>query len=152
MDTTPVTLAATSFSESNPAISRDGRWLAYSSNETGRYEVYVVPFPNAKAAKWPISSGGGSEPVWAHNGHELFYRDAGGKMIVVDFHGTPTFSAGTPKVLFSAREYITGPSHRQYDISPDDRRFLMLRTRDTGARDNIIVVENWFEELKAKSK
>ena len=152
VDTTPVDLVATTYSERDPMISRDGRWLAYSSNETGRYEVYVVPFPNTKAAKWPITSGGGSEPVWAHNGRELFYRAANGNLVAVQFSGSPTFSTSGSKVLFNAGEYFIGASHRFYDVSRDDQRFLMVRARSGSPSQNIFVVENWFEELKDKAK
>jgi eukaryotic-like serine/threonine-protein kinase len=149
-DTTPIPLVATVYSERDPVVSRDGRWLAYTSNETGRYEVYVVPFPDAKAAKWPISNGGGSEPVWAHNGHELFYRSAAGKMMSVEFSGTPTFSTTGARVVFDAREYLVGASHRFWDISRDDQRFLMVKPSESASGQMIVVVENWFEELKAK--
>jgi serine/threonine-protein kinase len=152
VDTAPVALVASTFSERDPTVSRDGRWLAYTSNETGRYEVYVVPFPDTKAAKWPISSGGGSEPVWAHNGRELFYRDGSGQMVAVGFTETPTFSTTTSKVLFRASEFFIGASHRFYDVSRDDQRFLMVRARSGSTDDNIIVVENWFEELKNLAK
>jgi eukaryotic-like serine/threonine-protein kinase len=152
VDTTPIPLVATSYSERDPVISRDGRWVAYTSNETGRYEVYVAPFPNSKAAKWPISSEGGSEPVWAHNGHELFYRSAAGKMISVEFSGTPTFATTGSRVLFDAREYLIGASHRFWDISRDDQRFLMVRPSEGASEQTIVVVENWFEELKSLAK
>jgi Tol biopolymer transport system component len=152
IDTTPLPLVVTPFSERDPVISRDGRWLAYTSNETGRYEVYVVPFPNSKTAKWPVSSGGGSEPVWAHNGHELFYRDATGNMVAVEFSGRPTFATTGSRVLFNARDYLVGASHRFWDISRDDQRFLMVRPKEGAAGQMIVVVENWFEELKNLSK
>ena len=77
VDTMPVALVATEFAEHSPALSPNGRWLVYVSNRSGRDEVYVVPFPNAEDAMWPVSTGGGSEPVWAHSGRELFYRNGG---------------------------------------------------------------------------
>lgn len=77
VDSAPHVLLAASHAEVDPALSPDGKWLAYTSNETGRHEVYVVPFPNVTAAKWPISTRGGNEPVWAHSGRELFFRSWG---------------------------------------------------------------------------
>jgi len=149
----PIPLVATNFTEQQPAISRDGRWLAYSSNETGRYEVYVVPFPNASSARWPISSRGGGEPLWAHNGHELFYREPSGNIVAVDFRAGAAFTPGVSKVLFNARDYNSGTAHRGFDISQDDRRFLMLREAVSSPADReIFVVENWFHELKRKAR
>ncbi|MBA3646564.1 MAG: PD40 domain-containing protein [Gemmatimonadaceae bacterium] len=150
-DTVAIPLAVTKYGEQDPVISPNDRWLAYSSNETGRYEIYVVPFPNASSAKWPISNEGGSEPVWSRNGRELFYRDGQGRMVAVEVTANaPTFSAGGSKVLFSARDYVSGASHRQYDVAADGR-FMMLRQNYRGVQDSIIVVENWFDELKSKS-
>ena len=74
-DTVPVALVSTKFDEGAPVISPDGRWLAYTSNESGQYEVFVVPFPNTGATKWAVSSHGGTEARWSHSGRELFYRD-----------------------------------------------------------------------------
>ncbi len=151
-DSAPMPIAATPFAEAFPAISPDGRWLAYASNETGHHEVYVVPFPNASSAKWPVSSGGGTEPVWSRNGRELFYRDGAGNMVSVEIGSSTTFSAGTSKILFSARGYRSGHSHRQYDVAPDGR-FMMVRDQILrGGADTIFVVDNWFEELKAKAR
>ena len=79
----PVALIATEFNEYVPTLSPDGRWLAYTSNETGSYEVYVVPFPNAGDARWAVSTSGGQSPVWSHSGRELFYRNGQGEMVAV---------------------------------------------------------------------
>jgi len=76
IDVAPVPVVASRFTEISPALSPNGRWLAYVSNETGSDEIYVVPFPNTGTAKWPISASGGTEPAWSHRGNELFYRDA----------------------------------------------------------------------------
>ena len=95
-DTEPVPLVASGFRERQPRLSPDGRWLAYMSNETGRDEIYVVPFPNAGDAKWPVSTSGGTEPVWAHSGRELFYRNGLGEMVTVPVEAEPTFAAGRP--------------------------------------------------------
>jgi len=152
IDTVAIPLVATRFGEIAPAISPDGRWLAYSSNESGRYEVYVVPFPNTTATRWAISTRGGTEPVWSHSGKELFYRDIAGNLMAVKVRSTPTFSAGHSSVLFPAAAYFSLPNGAQYAVAPDDRRFIMIRRVAGGPPDEVVVVDNWFEELKAKSR
>ncbi|MDA2924124.1 hypothetical protein MYX65_05620, partial [Acidobacteria bacterium AH-259-L09] len=144
-------LLQTQFAEGGAAISPDGRWVAYHSNETGRREVYVRPFPNVKEGKWQISRDGGVSPVWGPEGHELFYRSLDGEaMMVVRIETEPTFVAGSPEVIFTGT-YISHIS-RYYDISPDGQRFLMIKEAEqaeqTPTRDELIVVLNWFEELK----
>jgi eukaryotic-like serine/threonine-protein kinase len=153
VDSSPIPLAATKFYEFSPDFSPDGRWLVYSSNETGRDEIYVVPFPNAGSAKWPISTGGGIEPRWSHHGDEIFYRDGSGNMVSVPVKTAPTFSRGAPKTLFPARQFLASlAQHRQYDVSPDDRRFMMIRAVGSPVPDKLVVVSSWFEELSAKSR
>jgi serine/threonine-protein kinase len=134
------------FSEYAPRFSPDGRWLAYQSNESGGNDVYVQPFPGP-GGKWQISAGGGFEPIWSRNGRELFYR-IGDKMMAVDIETTPTFRAGTPRMLFEQPGYSS--SSRQYDVAPDGQRFLMLKLQRDAANTppQIVVVKNWFEELK----
>jgi eukaryotic-like serine/threonine-protein kinase len=88
-------LLSEQFNESAPQFSPDGRWLAYISDETGRYETYVQPYP-VTGGKWPISTDGGTEPVWNRNGRELFYR-SGNKMMAVDITTEPGFRVGKPQ-------------------------------------------------------
>jgi len=152
IDTAPVPVVATTFTEMSPAFSPDGRWLAYTSNETGEDEIYVVPFPNTGAGKWAISAGGGTEPLWSHRGNELFYRDASGDLVAVEVHTNPTFSLGRSVALFPAAGFSSLRFTPQYAVALDDRRFLMIRPLQTGTPDKLIVVENWFEELNAKSR
>jgi len=149
-DTTPVALVATGANERAPAVSPDSRWLAYVSDESGSDEVYVRPFPEAARGKWQVSLQGGTEPVWAHNGRELFYRNPAGDMVSAAFTTQPTFTVGHQTVLFQGVNYLRDDSHREYDVSHDDRRFLMVRPRNTGANANLIMVENWFTELVEK--
>ena len=133
------------FNEIGPRFSPDGHWMTYASDESGRYEVYVQPFPGP-GGKWQISTEGGTEPVWIRNG-ELFYRN-GEKLMVVQTTVRPTFSAGTPKEVFEAR-YATYQSLPDYDATPDGQRFLFLKTGDE-ARAEISVVVNWTEDLKQR--
>jgi hypothetical protein len=154
-------LMAESYNEQSPAISPDGRWIAYSSNESGQFEVYVRPFPNVDDGKWLISIRGGEGPIWAPDGRELYYDAYPGQMMVVTIETGPAFAAGNPEVLFRG-EYVvvsdSGPDISPYDISPDGRRFLMIK-EDKEAQEvaepvetppitELIVVENWDEVLK----
>ena len=132
---------------SSPSFSPDGRWIAYTSNESGRTEVYVRPYPGP-GGKWQISTEGGGEPVWNPKGRELFYR-SGQKMMAVDYTEQPEFSAGKPKMLFEG-PYVPSPrSLADYDVTPDGQRFLMLKNAEQKPGE-ISVVLNWTEELKQK--
>ena len=142
----------TPFNEGGPVFSPDGHWLAYISDESGRPEIYVQPYPGP-GGKWQISTEGGSEPAWNRNGRELFFR-SGSKMMAVEVTTQPTFSAGKPKVLFEGQYWgvQAGQMGTAYDVSPDGQRFLMIKpVEQTGAAPTQInVVLNWFEELKQK--
>ncbi len=142
-------LLVTEFGEFRPAVSPDGRWMAYSSNESGQTEIYVRPFPNVNDQRIPISIGGGISPVWSPDSRELFYRN-GDAMMVVSVSADPAFVASTPDVLFRGAYAggVQGPAGRVYDIAPDGDRFLMLKDSDEGAGVGIVVILNWFEELK----
>jgi Tol biopolymer transport system component len=138
----PLPFIRTPFSEEGAAFSPDGRWLAYSSNEPGRTEVYVQPFPGP-GGKHLISTEGGGGPRWARNGRELFYSN-GNKMMVVDIQTEPTFTAGKPRLLFEGQ-------YGGWDVAPDGQRFLMIQSVEPEQpATQINVVLNWFEELKRK--
>jgi serine/threonine-protein kinase len=149
VDSVPVPLVTTEFSETTPAVSPDGRWLAYASNESGQYEVYVRPFPNTNDGKWQVSTNHGTEPVWAHSGRELFYKGSGDLMVVEVLPGA-TFVTGERRVLFSTQGYRSRFTHQFYDVTADDQRFVMIRNRGAEEVGELIVVENFFEDLKAK--
>jgi hypothetical protein len=151
-DTVPVALVATKFEDTAPAISPDGRWLAYASDESGRFEIYVVPFPNTTSAKWSVSTKGGTEPVWAHSGRELFYRDGARNLVASEVNAGPTFSLGHSTILFPAGGFVADGTAQEYAVSADDRRFLMIRPMPGTVPDELITVENWFEELKTRSR
>ena len=137
------------FNESAPQFSPDGHWLVYVSDESGRFEVYVQPYPGP-GGKWQVSTDGGTEPVWNRNGRELFYRQ-GDKMMAVDVTTQSGFSAGKPKMLFEGAYQLTPVTFPNYDVSPDGQRFLMLKpSEQEQAPTRIDVVLNWFEELKQK--
>ncbi len=119
------------------------------SHESGRWEVYVRRFTNTNEEKWAVSTDGGTDPVWAHSGMELFYWESGNLMSVEVLHG-PTFVTGGRRVLLSTQGFRFSLRHQQYDVTPDDQRFVMIRSRGDGEAVELIVVENFFEELKAK--
>ena len=132
-------------------LSPDGAWLAYSSSETGRDEVFVRPFPAVQNGTWRVSPNGGIEPVWGPDGRELFYHDAAGNLVSVSVtranRGAPSFSA--PRVLFPlARDDNTDGTH--YQVHPDGQRFVVLQSVG-GPKRNLMVVERFDEELRRKA-
>jgi serine/threonine-protein kinase len=133
-----------------PALSPDGRWLAYATIVQGRREVFVTPFPSA-ATRHIVSRSGGSEPRWAHSGRELFFRSPTA-MMSVDIAPGETFVAGTPRPLFPIAGYRAARNRQQYDVAPDDRHFLMIRESVAPDDDRVVYVEQWFPELLAKTK
>jgi eukaryotic-like serine/threonine-protein kinase len=136
-----------------PEFSPDGRYLVYESLESGRAEVYVRPFPQVDSGRWQISMAGGTRPMWARNGRELFYLDASNTLNVAPVSAAGgTFVAGRPSKVFDAN-YATPFPPRQYDVSTDGQRFLMLKDSSGGSNTtpaSMIVVLNWFEELLAQ--
>jgi Tol biopolymer transport system component len=145
-------MANDGYEEVAPVLSPDGRWLAYASNESGRYEVYVRPFPEVNDGRWQISGNGGNEPLWAHSGRELFYRAGNGDLIAVTVTGSSAFAAAEQRRLFSAGSYLTNNAHTEYQISPDDRQFLFKRlvgSEIAGARAaTAVLVQHWLSELE----
>ena len=149
MDNAVVPLEVTEFRELSFSLSPDGRWLAYVSNRTGSNEVFVRPFPDAGASLQQVSANGGTEPVWAHSGRELFYVNGANELVAVQVSTDPGFAPGQQEVLFSAAGYMRATTHSMYDVSPDDQRFVMLRIgADVAAAAEVILVTNFFEELK----
>jgi eukaryotic-like serine/threonine-protein kinase len=149
-DHTRTLYLGTPATEGAPRFSPDGKWIAYVSDESGRAEIYVQPYPRG-GGKWQISTDGGIEPLWNPNGRELFYRTAN-KMMAVQITTQPTFAAGRPTMLFEG-DYLSSPfpaTGVTYDITPDGRRFLMITDAPTEQATQINVVVNWFEELKRR--
>ena len=149
-------LIHTGFNELNAEISPDGRWLAYQSNESGWLEVYVRPFPKVDSGRWQVSTGGGTRPLWARNGRELFYLDGNNLLTSVPVQTAgSTFSAGNPTKILNTAYWVT-LSGRTYDASPDGQRFLMIKDAaatqtSTATPASMVVVINWFEELRARA-
>jgi serine/threonine-protein kinase len=152
----PEARVRTSANEDNGVFSPNGQWLAYESNESGRFEVYVRPFPG-HGERVPISTQGGLEPVWSRNGRELFYR-SGDRMMAVEISSQrdssgafPSgFSAGIPRLLFEGHYQYSGLVSSDYDVSPDGQRFLMVQPSGPEQTTQIRVVLNWFTELQQR--
>jgi Tol biopolymer transport system component len=143
----PTLFLKTPFAVYASRLSPDGHWIAYASDESGRSEIYVQPFPSLEG-KWQLSNDGGGHPVWARNGRELFYRN-GNKMMVVEVSTQPNWSAGVPETIFEGQYYTGGDGNTYYDVAPDGQRFLMIKvSEEQEAVTQINVVLNWFEELK----
>ncbi len=155
VDSVPLPLLTEEYDEQAPALSPDGRWLAYVSTETGSPEVFVRPFPDVDSGKWQISTDGGVQPVWAHNGRELFYIDGSRALVATQVETASSFQVGGKETLFTLPPgYNSGAVSILYDIAPDDQRFLMYRPyqgdsqEDPGPPSQLILVQNFFEELK----
>ncbi|MFI5309650.1 MAG: protein kinase [Gemmatimonadales bacterium] len=127
-----------------PVISPDGHWVAYASDESGRLEVYVAPYPSGNG-KWQVSTEGGDEPVWAHSGRELFYRDLT-SVIAATVRTSPEFGVTARHALFD--DPYARSTTRNYDVMPDDQHFVMLRPSEESERFE--VVANWLPELRAR--
>jgi hypothetical protein len=156
VDSAPVPVVVTRYDEMAIHLSPDGHWLAYQSDETGRREVFVRPFPNTGDGKWQLSNGGGTAPLWARNGHELFYLRGDSTMMAVTVTTSPTFAPGESRVLFHLPETLFQLStgwYTPWDVAADGR-FIMARMVGTPDRQAspLIVVDNWLEEVKEKMK
>jgi Tol biopolymer transport system component len=131
------------YSEGQSQISPDGRWVAYTSNESGRLEVYVGAFP-VPNGKWQISSDGGADPRWRGDGRELFYISTGGRMMAVDVAPSPAFAAGVPRPLFEINVMdLWQDARNHYDVSRDGARFLVASPVENTKRLPLTVVVNW---------
>jgi len=147
-------LLTSKFNEYRPALSPNGRWLAYESDESGTIDIFVVPFPNVADGKWQVSSGGGAEPHWSPDGHTLFYLDSESlmEMAVGDGDGVQ-FSHGLATAVLDRGRYLYNASPpRSYAVSPDGQRFLLLKPGQSASTvaPQVIVITNWVEELKRR--
>jgi Tol biopolymer transport system component len=139
----PFPFLQTEFNEWGAKLSRDGKWVAYTSDETGRNEVYVQTFPTP-GDKSQISTSGGSQPIWNRDGRELFYLAGDSKLMAVEVKTGSRLEAGAPKPLFDTHLGATGG----FDISPDGRRFLLANSLGEADRTPITVIVNWNGELR----
>jgi serine/threonine-protein kinase len=145
--------------EGSPALSPDGRWLAYKSTESGRAEIYVRPFPDIKTGLVQVSTNGGSHPEWSPDGSELFYLEVGsddragtGALMAVAIDAETSFTPRTPRKLFAGNFVVIGGQRQVYDVANDGQRFLMIKNPPSSdgedSRSEIIIVRNFVEELR----
>ena len=146
-DRKPILLVGGPAQESHPRVSPDNKWLAYQSNESGRFEVYVKPFPTG-GARVQVSNAGGAEPVWSKSGAEIYFRSLTGGIEAAAVTGTPLV-VGNRRSLLPESEFLTDISHTSYDLWPDGRSFLMVKPA-SGGDTRPILVHNWVRELREK--
>ncbi|MEJ2205605.1 MAG: hypothetical protein P8170_16020, partial [Gemmatimonadota bacterium] len=156
-DSTPVTLVEGDYSELHPAVSPDGRWLAYTSNESGTNEVYVRPFPDTDGGRWQVSNGGGLSPVWSPTGNALYYVDGSSRMVSARVQADATFTVEGLTPLFNVSG-VSGFSsstnnlyHTSFAVTPTDSAFIFLAPRQlsgAGEGPRLVWVDNWFADLR----
>lgn len=157
VDSVPTTLFHSEFREGNPAVSPDGHWIAYDSDRSGRYEVYVAPFPDVNSGRKQVSIEGGWHPKWAHGGRELFFEASGAThfLMSVEIQTSPILVVGRPVLVFpmSPAYYGSATVGEVYDFTTDDQRFLFARRpelADSGGatRPDVVLVNNFAQVLK----
>jgi WD40 repeat protein len=152
-DTTPVMLVASPFTELHPVISNDGKWLAYTSNESGRNEVYVRPFPNTNDGRWQISTAGGYQPRWSADGTELFFIDATNWLQAARIITRPAFSVAGVRPLFDVTNYSIDAFHSSYVVTPDGKGFIFggpVRAATGAHPTRVVRADRWFKDLREK--
>ena len=151
VDTAPRPVVATDFDEFGADISPDGRWVAYVSNESGRNEIYVRRMDDLGEGRHQVSADGGEEPRWSRNGREIFFKSGRGEMLVANVTLGARFETSNRRALFSRPNMASDINNRAYDVSRDGSRFVMIN-RAMQETSELVVVLNWFEELKQRSK
>jgi serine/threonine-protein kinase len=146
-------LLDTSFDESNGELSPDGRWLAYQSSESGSAQIYLAPFPDVHASKRQVSTGGGTRPLWSQDGRELFYYVSPGTIMAVPVTPGADLTLGRPAVVVKGTNAEPGYAGRHYDVSPDGKRFLLMKDVETSETTKpppteIRLIRNWVTELE----
>lgn len=145
-------LVSTIYFERNAELSPNGQWLAYDSNESGREEIYVRPFPDVDRARWQVSTVGGRSPLWSPDGRELFYVSPEGVLMGTRVEPGASWRGEMPTPIVRGQYfYASAGLGRTFDITRDRRRFLMVKesgSNDGSAAPRIVVVQNWTEELK----
>ncbi|MBY0497534.1 MAG: hypothetical protein K2Y23_25295 [Cyanobacteria bacterium] len=142
-----------SFYEENAEFSRDGRWLAYQSSESGQSEIYVRPFPGIERGRWQVSIGGGQQPMWSRNGRELFYVDTKTQFLMAAaVQPGDTFSSAAPVRVIDMRPYFVSSLGRAFHVSLDGNAFLMIKNPQSAGSDGVdsprlTIVLNWSAEL-----
>ncbi len=149
-----MTFLSTPAQERSPKLSPDGRFLAYLSDESGRNEIYVRPFPDG-TGKWPVSVNGGSQLRWGSDSKELYYVEGEATLMAVSVSTDGVFTLGQPRQLFESSDLRQpGGVSPTYDVSADGERFVMIAPveGDEAAAPKIRVVENWHEEFRDREQ
>jgi tRNA A-37 threonylcarbamoyl transferase component Bud32/dipeptidyl aminopeptidase/acylaminoacyl peptidase len=141
----PITVVATEFRESRPSFSPDGSWIAYQSDESGEWEIYVREFPGP-GGRWQVSTAGGTDPHWSHDGSEIFYLDEDDHLASVVVQTTPAFRADLPEILFDP-QLFPGTFRSRYAVAAGGERFLLLSRAETQTNPPLTVVMNWTAAL-----
>ena len=152
-DSAVVNIATGPFTEMQPALSPDGRWVAYVSNEAGAYQVYVRPFPNAEASRWQVSNGGGGSPAWSANGRELFFLDPANRLVAAQVTPGATFEVTGLTPLFDATPFSYAGYHQAFEVTKDGR-FVFLGPVGEVATEapKLVQIDNWFADIRARLK
>jgi Tol biopolymer transport system component len=150
-DRNPIPFRRASYGMSHGQFSPDGRWVAYASNETGRSEIHVSPFPGP-GSSWRVSTAGGTEPRWRRDGKELFYLAPDGKLMVVGVKTGPPFEADVAKPLFAVRrrERVSASDQFGYDVSADGQRFLVSAEIGEPTAEPLTLLLNWADRVKER--
>jgi dipeptidyl aminopeptidase/acylaminoacyl peptidase len=151
-DSVLVPLVTTPARDGFPSLSPDGKYLAYSSDESGTFEVYVRPFPNVAESRWQVSTAGGRSPLWAHSGKELFFRNNHNDLVAAQIATAPSFIVQSQKSLFPLTGIAFGSEIQPYVVTPDDKRFLMMRETVAAEAGLLVVNEHFIDELKARAQ
>ncbi len=146
----PRPLLTTPADERRPTLSPDDKWMAYQSDESGSFEIFVRPFPDINGGRWQVSAGGGASPLWGTDLHEIFFR-RGQSVARVGVSTTPTFAPGTPATLFQTN-LMPDAGGIQYALAPGGKRFVLIKTHASAeTRSEYHVVLNWFDEVRARA-
>jgi Tol biopolymer transport system component len=148
-DRKPYPILEGPFDQTQAVLSPDGKWLAYTSNESGREEVYIESFPD-RSGKWQISTGGGQDARWRGDSRELFFLGADLQMMAVALQTEPNFEASVPQRLFNARVLFPTGIRNHYDVSADGQRFYLVAPLGNEALPTTNVVVHWTEELRKR--
>jgi eukaryotic-like serine/threonine-protein kinase len=152
-DSAPIPVATSRFTELQPVLSPDDRWLAYVSNDAGRNEVYVRPFPTGDGSHWQVSNGGGGSPAWSVDGKQLYFIDAANRMIAAQIAVDPTFHVTALSPLFDATRFNYIGYHQAFEITPDGRFAFLDQPGGAAATTmRLVEVDNWFADIRAKVK